>query len=316
MKCYLCGDTRRKKKVLKCLHTLCLKCVQHQISFNGEVVCAACTKPTAPRTGVEVTKFLPDCYVDREDSVSQSTASKHVESRVAEEKLCDECVEDTPATSKCADCNAVLCDAHATPHPRSRASYKHRIQDLNSQSAVSTGSAEDQRAQSCLVHTNKVVEWFCTQCNELLCELCDYAHTSDHKQCLLPIAEATVKAKAAIRAKLGEDACATPAALEEKLDTITAAVDTLQSEVLNTSDKVSQYFQSIREAVSEREKEVLAQIDHNQTMRMLPLDKQRRLIETIRCVSMAVSAFLEADQPAGNFLRMSAWLEEAPINRL
>ena len=225
-------------KVLKCLHTLCLKCVQHQTSFNGEMVCPACTKPTESRSGIRLLNFLPDCYVDSQGSASQSTASEYVESRVAEEKLCDECVEDTPATSKCADCNAVLCDAHATSHPRSRASYKHNVHKLTSQCEISR-NAENQPEQSCLVHTSKAVQSFCTECNELLCRVCDYAHTSDHKQFLLPIAEDAVKAKTTIRAKFGQDASTSPTFLEEKLDAMTTAVDNLQSEVQNTSDKAT-----------------------------------------------------------------------------
>ena len=311
MKCYLCGSTSRKRKVLKCLHTVCVKCVPQQTSFKGEVVCPACTKRTAPQSGVDPLKSLPDCYVESEDNVPHRAGREHVESRVAEEKLCDECGEDTPAVAQCADCNVTLCRAHATSHPLSRRTFKHGMREISHQLEVSTGSPEDQPTQPCLVHANKVVQSFCTQCSELLCEVCDYAHTSDHKQSLLPIAEGAVKAKAVIRAKLGQDASATPAALEEKLDAMTAAVDSLQSEVLNTSDKVTQYFDSIREAVSKREKDVLAQIDHHQTIRMLPLDKQRGLIETVLCISTAVAAFLEAEQPAANFLRMSTWLEEA-----
>ena len=297
--------------MLKCLHTVCVKCVPQQTSFKGEVVCPACTKRTAPQSGVDPLKSLPDCYVDSEGNVPHSAGSEHVETRVAEDKFCDECVEDTPAVAKCADCGVTLCTAHKTAHPLFRGSYKHRVEELSSISEVSTTSADNQPVQSCLVHTDKLVQSFCTQCNELLCEVCDYAHTSDHKQFLLPIAEAAVKAKATIRAKLGQESCTTPAALEEKLDAMTAAVDNLQSEVLNTSDKVTQYFDSIREAVSKREKDVLAQIDHHQTMRMLPLDKQRGLIETILCISTAVAAFLEAEQPDSNFLRMNTWLKEA-----
>ena len=296
--------------MLKCLHTVCVKCVPQQTSFKGEVICPACTKRTASQSGVDPLKSLPDCYVDSEDNVPHSAGSEHVESRQAEEKLCDECGEDTPAVAQCIDCNATFCHIHAQGHPLSRATLKHRIQELTSQSVVSP-SPEDQPAHPCLVHTNKVVQSFCTECNELLCEVCDYAHTSDHKQSLLPIAEAAVNAKATIRAKLGQESCTAPAALEEKLDAMTAAVDSLQSEVLNTSDKVTQYFDSIREAVSKREKDVLAQIDHHQTMRMLPLDKQRGLIESCLCISTAVAAFLEAEQPTENFLRMSTWLEEA-----
>ena len=311
MKCYLCGSTSRKRKVLKCLHTVCVKCVPQQTSFKGEVVCPACTKRTAPQSGVDPLKSLPDCYVDREGNVPHSARSEHVETREAEDKFCDECVEDTPAVAKCADCGVTLCTAHKTAHPLCRGSYKHHVEELSNIFEVSTTSAENQPVQSCLVHTDKLVQLFCTQCNELLCEVCNYAHTSDHKQFLLPIAEAAVKAKATIRAKLGQESCTTPAALKEKLDAMTAAVDNLQSEVLNTSDKVTQYFDSIREAVSEREKDVLAQIDHHQTMRMLPLDKQRGLIETVLCISTAVAAFMDTEQPAGNFLRMSEWLEEA-----
>ena len=311
MKCYVCGDTRRKRKVLKCLHTVCVKCVPQQTSFKGEVVCPACNKRTASHTGVDPLKSLPDCYVDSEDNIPHRAGSAQVVSRVADEKLCEDCAEDTPAVAKCVDCGVTLCTVHKNGHPLFRGSYKHRIEELSSQFEVSTGSAEGQLAQSCLVHTNKVVQSFCTQCNELLCEVCDYAHTSDHKQSLLPIAEAAVKAKATIRAKLGQDAATTSTVLEQKLDAMTAAVDSLQSEVLNTSDKVTQYFDSIREAVSKREKDVLAQIDHHQTMRMLPLDKQRGLIETVLCISTAVAAYLEAEQPAENFLRMSTWLEEA-----
>ena len=46
-------------------------------------------------------------------------------------------------------------------------------------------------------------------------------------------------------------------------------------------------------------------------MRILPLDKQRDLIETVLCVSTTVSAFLEAKQPDENFQRRSVWLEKA-----
>ena len=81
--------------------------------------------------------------------------------------------------------------------------------------------------------------------------MCDYAHTSDHKQSLLPIAAAAIKAKATVRGRLGQDTSAISTFLEEKLDAMTAAVDKLQSEVLNTSIKVTHYFQALREAVSE-----------------------------------------------------------------
>ena len=148
--------------MLKCLHTLCLKCVQHQTSFNGKVVCPACTKPTAPRTGVELLKFLPDCYVDSEGCVSLSTGSEGAETSRAEEKFCEECMEDTPAVAHCADCNVTLCALHAPSHPHLRASYKHRLQELTSQSGVSP-SPEEQPAPSCLVHTNKAVRSFYAQ---------------------------------------------------------------------------------------------------------------------------------------------------------
>ena len=310
MKCYSCGDVRRQRKVLKCLHPVCVKCVPQHTSFNGEIVCPACTKHTAPQTGVDPLRSLPDCYVDSEASVPRGTDSQRVDGRVAEERLCNECGEDVPAVAECADCDAALCTVHASSHPLSRATFKHRVQELRSQPEVSP-SAENQPAQPCVKHSSKAVQSFCTQCNELLCEVCDYAHASDHKQSILPIAEAAVKAKAAIRAKLGQDASAIHTTLEEKFEVATAAVDILQAEVVNTAEKVTLYFNSIREAVSRREKEVLAQIDHHRTMRMLPLDKQRGLIESLLSVSAAITAFLDAEQPDSNFLRMSTWLEEA-----
>ena len=63
--------------------------------------------------------------------------------------------------------------------------------------------------------------------------------------------------------------------------------------------------------MSKREKDVLAQIDHHQTMRMLPLDNQRGLLESLLSSSKAMTACLEVEQPNCNFLRKSTWLEEA-----
>ena len=91
------------------------------------------------------------------------------------------------------------------------------------------GAEHQPTSQSCGMHAGSTLHSFCMQCNALLCGVCDHAHTTDHKQSLLPIAEAA--AKTSIRTKLSHGMVDLNANLEEKYEALVAAVDSLQSEV-------------------------------------------------------------------------------------
>eukprot|EP00117_Sycon_ciliatum_P046915 scpid109915/ scgid33558/ len=108
LQCNDCGSSSTALKFVSCLHTLCVPCLQNSISFDGSIKCPKCLSMTPPPVGYEPLRSLPNSVV-RGDSVAEDeTQGKPV---------CEECGDDTIASSGCENCQVKMCDAHCGVHP-------------------------------------------------------------------------------------------------------------------------------------------------------------------------------------------------------
>eukprot|EP00117_Sycon_ciliatum_P047397 scpid107073/ scgid33853/ len=126
--CGSCSSSSKHGKLLKCLHSLCVECLEKYISGKGSVGCPECgtTTPPPPLAGVPLLQYLPDSDVSSE-GVGEAVAA----ASAGPKKLCDDCAEDTAAVTVCTDCNDSFCATHAELHPTFRRTYKHNVVPLS-----------------------------------------------------------------------------------------------------------------------------------------------------------------------------------------
>eukprot|EP00117_Sycon_ciliatum_P039576 scpid106593/ scgid3141/ len=140
--CGSCSSSSKHGKLLKCLHSLCVECLEKYISGKGSVGCPECgTVTPPPQGGVPLLQHLPDSNV----------SSKGNEGEAVQKTFCDECVDDTAAVAVCLDCGDNFCTDHARVHPTSRRSYKHKVAALG-ETAGYTGGRTPASHHKCSFH--------------------------------------------------------------------------------------------------------------------------------------------------------------------
>eukprot|EP00117_Sycon_ciliatum_P015920 scpid27515/ scgid0940/ len=189
--CVSCGQPPRGGRFLKCLHVACSACVDEHTHSDGSRLCPRCTSTTESQPGGQLPR-APECLTDgavrgsdhyhsgdsyaqwsgRNDRVASSAAA------AAEQHLCDECIEDKPATHRCEDCDSVLCSRHAGSHPKRRRFVGHRVEELSA-AAHRTLSPTEQlptarpRVETmCPLHTHLPSDKYCKSCREVACSRC------------------------------------------------------------------------------------------------------------------------------------------------
>eukprot|EP00117_Sycon_ciliatum_P006353 scpid37698/ scgid9930/ len=188
LQCNGCGSSSTALKFVSCLHTLCVPCLQNSISFDGSIKCPKCLSITPLRVGVEPMRSLPSVTVSGDAVAGDETQGQPV---------CEECGDDTIATSGCENCQVKMCDAHAGVHPLNKITKGHIVTPLSQveQASSSAGSTSRSAATQhrCVLHTSEFVDGFCVQCDQLLCPKCKqtHSHRKDHQ--VLDIATAGQK---------------------------------------------------------------------------------------------------------------------------
>ena len=119
--CVFCGKELLRGRMLKCLHNLCLRCVQDVVGDNNAITCPRCASVTAPcKLGSTQLQSLPNCYniVRRKRSLSERD---HLQVQ------CDECDTDSDmAEHVCADCGLHLCGVHSAAHQKGKRTRHHK----------------------------------------------------------------------------------------------------------------------------------------------------------------------------------------------
>ena len=312
LKCASCKGGKGKGKLLKCLHGLCVACLKQCMAFKGSLMCPTCSQNTPPpKYAWKGVQSLPDVFLDAGINSGSEDLSGSVKSETVS---CDECMEEIPAVFRCTVCSLNFCDTHATAHSTSRLYHAHDLQDLNDvMSATSPLSLSSTRQsdQYCLIHPSKMMTSYCTQCKDLLCELCESQHNPSHKQSILTIAEAAtnIRDRLKIRFDLGVESKMNK--LEPCLDNVSSAIQDLHDQTERVSKDVTDYFDNVVQKVKDREKQLLDDLDNLRNHKLLPLEEQKNRISLSMTSSDTAVELIQADVPDTMFLMMSEWLAAA-----
>jgi len=167
--CAICARTYCDPRVLPCVHTYCLKCIEDFCKDKrrrDEVQCPLCRKEfKIPESGVD---GLP-----KNDLVEQLKDAADVSG-----KCCDICSYDETdsvgkksATYICEECGQRMCDPCANGHRRMRATRSHKLVEISNCENVGELIA---RAASryCHVHLDEILKYYCFNCKVAICVTC------------------------------------------------------------------------------------------------------------------------------------------------
>lgn len=173
--CKICLEAFKNPKCLDCLHTFCEPCIDNHVmsectykkySDYREFTCPLCRKRTQlPLGGV---KKLPDNFLV--SSLSELVARQ----RPSKFPFCDICKlvskKHREATSKCLDCNKLLCKQCVELHKDTKVTKNHSIFDV-----------EIEKDIECKEHQEEVVRFYCEPCEACICVLCTFNEHKDHE---------------------------------------------------------------------------------------------------------------------------------------
>eukprot|EP00117_Sycon_ciliatum_P017862 scpid87128/ scgid16689/ E3 ubiquitin-protein ligase TRIM56; Tripartite motif-containing protein 56 len=168
--CVLCGSSGKRGRLLKCLHSLCVECVEIQTNEDSSLRCADCgtITPPSPLAGIPLLQFLPDCDVY---SIGDNRDGSPVRGHMT---CCDECAEGTKAVATCVECEEHFCAVHAEGHVASRRFYKHKVVSLCEMGPLSAHDTVDavSNVTKCPLHPSSKQTHYCMVCEKILCDKC------------------------------------------------------------------------------------------------------------------------------------------------
>lgn len=245
--CKICLEGFKSPKSLDCLHTFCEQCIDNHVMSEcsykkytdyREFTCPLCRKRTQlPLGGV---KKLPDNFLV--SSLGEVVARQ----RPSKFPFCDICKlvnrKHREATSKCLDCNKLLCKACVDLHRDTKVTKDHSMFDC-----------EIEKDIECKEHQDEVVRFFCEPCETCICVLCTFNEHKDHE--ITQFSEAVSKYKEDIQNLL--TACKNKTDIYDKqLDILAKCETIIKNAEQRIHDVAIQFIADIRS----REKQLVDEL--------------------------------------------------------
>jgi len=179
--CPICMEDFKNSKMLPCVHSFCLECLQGYCkdkSVGDDVACPVCRREfEIPEAGLEELprNFFVHNLIDARDASSQE----------AEAVLCEVCVlvndeddgEIPPATMYCADCNQKLCRRCSKSCRGKTRGGPHRVRSLG---AELSAELIQQRGSYCDQHKDEKQKLYCHDCEINVCLMCHVVNHIGH----------------------------------------------------------------------------------------------------------------------------------------
>ena len=205
IECSVCLEIYTDPRILPCLHTFCLHCLNRlaEKRVNQEpIACPDCRTEIALPEGGNFNTFPSSFHLNRlRDIVSTQNEGHQV--------LCNNCDKKSSATAFCFNCECFNCDECRELHSRLKIWKGHRLTAL---SAVQDADIQEilGRPQLCEEprHTSEVLEFFCETCQRCICQKCAIITHKDHElvhlddaadQAKLRLEESMKKVQAGVR---------------------------------------------------------------------------------------------------------------------
>jgi len=265
--CPICTEVYTDPRVLPCVHTYCLKCIEawSEKQPGDKLACPLCGNEfILPSNGVE---DLPkNFFVSNFLQVKKLTS---VESRTSGCEACggDEATEVKVATVYCVECQQKLCEACEEYHKKFKVTSRHKIVELGSEALPLT-----LLLSTCDKHVDKYLEIYCFDCKLAICMMC-YINAHYKHKC----------------SDMNETAAEFRERMTNDVDKIAACVDKRREMITMIESQKSDFNEKLTKAgveISEKAEQLKQMIDDHKEKLMSELSvmKQKRMkeIESLR----------------------------------
>ena len=178
--CSICMQTMKTPKILPCIHTFCLTCLQRhgrETQTSGDPTCPVCRSPFRIVDG-EYSSLPNNDFVEMLINAKKLTNRQNVGS-----KRCDVCLamggglnKSTTATMYCVECMEYMCDQCSDIHKSMKMTRTHRLRSTGD--CPSLKECLELTASYCDQHPKKQIGIYCEECKSVCCEIC---YTRNHK---------------------------------------------------------------------------------------------------------------------------------------
>lgn len=259
VECSICSEVYTDPRILPCIHTFCLKCIEKTgaIWIPGEKVpCPLCREEfSIPQEGFVGLK--------KNFFISRIIEIKSLTNPPVREKFCDPCAEDIEditvkcqvpfAESFCVECHQNLCQECCNHHRKSKVSKAHKVLPFGTQIDSDVLAA----SSLCAQHPTKPLEMLCTECQTVICMIC-FAESHHLHKCadmnrLVPDFKNRIKADVEKISSLRADAVRETEVIKQ------ANVDLLV-EISNAESAIYERDEQLKQLVDEHTKLLLGQL--------------------------------------------------------
>lgn len=311
-KCPLCKNQFVEPRVLPCLHTFCLKCLEelekNHVStwyvddFDGLKTNSPQSRKTSsggsagsgyvsekhedsPARGIQ----CPTCHAKSEvprNGVSYYPPNYSLQHRMVlatlnskmTHLLCDLCTTEVTATSRCMDCAISFCIQCEELHLRQKSFAAHEV--LSLEDAREKGITKIRRQVMCMIHPDMELILFCSTCYQVVCRECvSTSHRSHMCESVTKVAKShigSLRMAAEKAMAIVEKSALDTSVLNTNSKRIDADCSKIQSEV---EKFIEEYIRSIEE----HKNNLLDQIRHIKEEKMQQIMQEKiRLQKKIR----------------------------------
>ncbi|XP_038053404.1 E3 ubiquitin-protein ligase TRIM71-like [Patiria miniata] len=175
LECPICCCRFTDPKILDCLHSFCLNCLEELIRIQhpkaNDITCPVCRRGTAvPDTGLQ---DLPNCFFLSSLVDEFNKQEWLIRDAPPDTRTCAECDDGLEAVSRCLDCDGNICQKCLYMHRKTKCNRRHRIVNFD-QTKVEVHPAESRKKDTpqCNKHSNQELCIYCETCKMLACAKC------------------------------------------------------------------------------------------------------------------------------------------------
>ena len=257
--CPICAETLTDAKVLPCIHTFCLKCLQtygKDKKPGDEVSCPLCrTNFLVPQKGFD---GLPNNYFINQLLLINQLSIKKGSPQVQHCNPCLEANGEIEAVSYCLNCNEHFCDSCSKSHKNYKISKSHQVVSIRDK--PSSEELVKLAVSYCGQHPNEEIKLYCYDCKEVTCVLCHVTNHTNHKCCEIN------QSAEEFRAQLSDDMTKVSSCVQQSQDKM---------------ERVERDRQKFLDQVSAAEREISKTCDQ---LRSLIDAQQKKLMEELDCI--------------------------------
>jgi len=291
--CAICTDIYIDPRVLPCVHSYCLQCLDEWCRGKqpGETSkCPMCMKDfNIPSGGIG--EFPKNFVIDQLLTLKATAGGTPNAHGNSNRNVCA-CAVRKPETRKsglkrkasarvtsyCIDCCEKLCDACATTHsPTSRQHQIIRLSDDDEVKSPSVKYPPSVCTVSCSKHADEFLQIFCRECKLPACIVCHSDVHSAHKCCDIGEAAAEFDHRIASEAKSMSDGVQRCRAVLEELR---KKKKNFSEKVVRTESLVGEHFEHVRQTIEGHCRQIMTEITTLKHKRFREIDQLVEEVET------------------------------------